>query len=48
MNSWLNELPGLHPSGKRNDVVINPEDAVTLGIADGDAVRVFSPSDRSS
>lgn len=43
MNSWLNELPGLHPSGKRNDVVINPEDAVALGIADGDAVRVFSP-----
>jgi formate dehydrogenase len=43
MNSWLNELPGLHPSGKRNDVVINPEDAAALGIADGDVVRVFSP-----
>ena len=42
MNSWLNELPGLHPSGKRNQVVINPEDAAALGIADGDAVRVFS------
>jgi len=24
MNSWLNELPGLHPVGKRNDVVIHP------------------------
>jgi formate dehydrogenase len=42
MNSWLNELPGLHPSGKRNDVIINPEDAAALGIADGDTVRVFS------
>jgi formate dehydrogenase len=42
MNSWLNELPGLHRSGKRNDVVINPKDAAELGITDGDAVRVFS------
>ena len=43
MNSWLNELPGLHPSGKRNEVLINPADAAALGIADGDRVRVFSP-----
>jgi formate dehydrogenase len=43
MNSWLNELPGLHPSGKKNEVVINPEDAADLGIGDGDRVRVFSP-----
>jgi formate dehydrogenase len=42
MNSWLNELPGLHRSGKRNDVIINAEDAATLGIAEGDRVRVFS------
>ena len=42
MNSWLNELPGLHPSGKKNDVVINPEDAAALGVGDGDRVRVFS------
>ena len=42
MNSWLNELPGLHPSGKRNEVVIHPEDAAPLGISDGDRVRVFS------
>ena len=27
MNSWLNELPGLHPSGKGNEVVITPADA---------------------
>ena len=43
MNSWLNELPGLHPSGKHNEVLINPADAAALGIADGDQVRVFSP-----
>ncbi len=43
MNSWLNELPGLHRSGKRNDVLINAEDAAALGISEGDRVRVFSP-----
>jgi formate dehydrogenase len=43
MNSWLNELPGLHPAGKGNDVVIHPADAAELGIADGDRVRVSSP-----
>ncbi|WNG91676.1 molybdopterin-dependent oxidoreductase [Mycobacterium sp. ITM-2016-00318] len=43
MNSWLNELPGLHPSGKKNEVLINPDDAAGLGIGDGDRVRVFSP-----
>ncbi len=43
MNSWLNELPHLHPSGRRNVVVINPADAVELDIGDGDRVRVFSP-----
>ena len=42
MNSWLNELPGLHRSGKRNEVVIHPDDAGPLGIHDGDTVRVFS------
>jgi formate dehydrogenase len=42
MNSWLNELPGLHPSGKKNEVVINPDDAAALGVCDGDRVRVFS------
>ncbi|MGA5465854.1 molybdopterin-containing oxidoreductase family protein [Mycobacterium sp. NPDC050041] len=43
MNSWLNELPGLHRSGKGNDVMINAEDAATLGIGEGDRVRVYSP-----
>ncbi|MCK8642343.1 molybdopterin-containing oxidoreductase family protein [Mycobacterium colombiense] len=42
MNSWLNELPGLHRSGRSNDIVINPKDAAALGISDGDRVRVFS------
>jgi anaerobic selenocysteine-containing dehydrogenase len=31
------------PSGKRNDVLINPSDGAALGICDGDRVRVFSP-----
>lgn len=43
MNSWLNELPGLHPAGKGNDVIIHPKDAADLGVSDGDLVRVFSP-----
>ncbi|MDZ7885997.1 MAG: molybdopterin-dependent oxidoreductase [Mycobacterium sp.] len=42
MNSWLNELPGLHPSGRRNVVFIHPDDAAALGIGDGDTVRVTS------
>ncbi len=43
MNSWLNELPGLHPGRRRgNQVVMHPEDAAELGIADGDLVRVSS------
>ncbi|TFV57493.1 formate dehydrogenase [Mycobacterium sp. PS03-16] len=43
MNSWLNDLPALHPAGKRSEVVIHPDDAAALDIADGDRVRVFSP-----
>lgn len=46
MNSWLNELPGLHPGGKGNEVLLHPEDAAALGIASGDRVRVFSPTGR--
>ena len=42
MNSWLNELPGLHRSGKGNEALINSKDAAGLGIVDGDRVRVFS------
>lgn len=44
MNSWLNEMPSLHRSGKTNRMVIHPTDAAPLGIADGDQVRVYSPS----
>ncbi|MCB0942680.1 MAG: molybdopterin-dependent oxidoreductase [Mycobacterium sp.] len=42
MNSWLNDIPGLHPAGKGNAAVLNPADAAGLGIVDGDPVRVFS------
>lgn len=44
MNSWLNELPGLHPAGKHNAVFVHPVDAAALGISDGDRVRVSSPT----
>jgi formate dehydrogenase len=43
MNSFLNELPGLHPGGKSSSVLINPADAADLGISEGDLVRVHSP-----
>jgi formate dehydrogenase len=42
MNSWLNELPGLNPARKGNQVVMHPADADQLGISDGELVRVFS------
>ena len=44
MNSWLNEIPGLHPGGKDNHVLVHPDDAAALGIVTGDRVRVFSPT----
>lgn len=44
MNSWLNELPGLHTAGKNNDIVMHPADAGKLGIRAGDLVRVSSPT----
>ncbi|WP_237572287.1 molybdopterin-containing oxidoreductase family protein [Mycolicibacterium lacusdiani] len=43
MNSWLNELPGLHPAGKGNEVLMHPDDAATLDVSDGERVRVSSP-----
>ncbi len=46
MNSWINELPGLHPGGKGTDVIIHPDDAQRLGITDGDLVQVSSPVGR--
>ena len=42
MNSWLNELPGLHPAGRSTEVLIHPDDAAAAGIDDGGRVRVFS------
>ncbi|WP_084505594.1 molybdopterin-containing oxidoreductase family protein [Nocardia harenae] len=43
MNSMLNDLEGLHPSGKRNTALLHPQDAAALGIDEGDLVRVYSP-----
>lgn len=44
MNSWLNELPGLHKHRRTSLVEINPDDAGPLGIASGDTVRITSPT----
>jgi formate dehydrogenase len=43
MNSFLNELPGLHPGGRGSVVLIHPADAAGLGVGEGDIVRVYSP-----
>jgi formate dehydrogenase len=42
MNSWLNDLPGLHRRRRDNDLEINPSDAARLGLATGDRARVSS------
>jgi formate dehydrogenase len=44
MNSWLNDLPGLHKRRRTSAVEVNPDDAAPLGIASGDTVRVTSPT----
>jgi formate dehydrogenase len=44
MNSWLNDLPGLHKRSRTSQVMINPADAAARGIATGDTVRVSSPT----
>ncbi|OBK27628.1 formate dehydrogenase [Mycobacterium asiaticum] len=43
MNSFLNDLPGLHPGGKGSLVLIHPADAAEHEIGDGDLVRMSSP-----
>jgi formate dehydrogenase len=44
MNSWLNEVPGLHKHRRTNVVEINTDDAERLRIASGDIVRITSPT----
>jgi formate dehydrogenase len=44
MNSWLNELPGLHKHRRDSLVEIHPDDAGPLGVMSGDRVRISSPS----
>ena len=44
MNSWLNELPGLHKHRRTSVVEIHPDDAEALGVVSGDVVRVSSPT----
>jgi formate dehydrogenase len=44
MNSWLNELPGLHKHRRGSVVEVHPGDAARLGVDSGDLVRVASPT----
>lgn len=44
INSHINDLPGLHPGARSNDVAVHPEDAARAGICSGDIVRVSSRS----
>jgi formate dehydrogenase len=45
MNSWLNDLPGLHKHRRDSVVEIHPDDAGPLGVGSGDVVRVSSQVD---
>jgi formate dehydrogenase len=42
MNSWLTELPNTLKRERENRCEIHPDDALRLGVADGDRVRVRS------
>jgi formate dehydrogenase len=44
MNSWLNDLPGLHKHRRDSVVEIHPDDAAALGVTSGDVVRISSPT----
>ena len=44
MNSWLNDLPGLHKHRRSSVVEIHPHDAEALGVVSGDVVRISSPA----
>jgi formate dehydrogenase len=44
MNSWLNDLPGLHKHRRSSVAEIHPDDAAALGVASGDVVRISSPT----
>src|SRR5262249_47739622 len=43
MNSWTNDLPGIHRRLSSNRLEINPADARTAGVRDDDWVEVASP-----
>ena len=42
MNSWLTELPNTLKRERENRCEIHPDDAASLGVRDGDRVRVRS------
>jgi formate dehydrogenase len=44
MNSWLNDVPGVHVNERRNYAEIDRADAEALGLTDGEVVRLVSDS----
>ncbi|MES0875381.1 molybdopterin-containing oxidoreductase family protein [Sinimarinibacterium thermocellulolyticum] len=44
MNSWLNETEGLFAQQRYNVAELHPDDAMGLGIVDGEWVRIHSPA----
>lgn len=42
MNSWLNDLPGLHKNSRSNVAELHPVDAAGLGVGAGDLLEVAS------
>lgn len=45
MNSWLNEVPGMHQIQRDIGVDVHPQDAAELGLIEGQRVRVTSDTD---
>lgn len=43
-NSWMHNTPKHRDPRRRQRALLNPKDAAAVGIADGDAVRIVSPS----
>ena len=43
LNSYGSELPGLAKAGTTNAAYMNPDDAVSLGLRDGDLIDITSP-----
>jgi anaerobic selenocysteine-containing dehydrogenase len=43
-NTWMHNAPKLMAGGRRHTARVHPDDAATIGVADGGRVRITSPS----